>query len=411
MATRVLNKLTAKAVATFQGPGLLGDGGNLYVHADGNGRKRWVFIYRSPTGKKQRHMGLGSSLAGGVTLAQAREQAAAARTLLRQGKDPIEVRTNEDVARSAPNKAVPSFGEVADAYVATHEGGWQNKKHAAQWKMTLTVHAAPMRARPINEVSTQDVVDVLQPIWTTIPETAQRLRGRIEAVLDAAKVQGLRSGENPARWRGHLQHLLSAPQKLKRGHMRALPYTEIPSFVEKLRTRKVMSASLLEFAILTAVRPGEARGAKWSEFDLEQRVWTVPGERMKAGDRHRVPLSDRALEILAEMQAIASGDVVFPSPTGKAYSDGAVTNLLKRMGFHAKAVPHGFRSTFRDWLGDCTTFDHETGEAALAHKIDNKAAAAYRRSDQLEKRRDAMAAWARYCAGETEVVTLLKAAS
>jgi len=264
--------------------------------------------------------------------------------------------------------------------------------------MTLREYAAPLRRLPVDKITTDDVLSVLKPIWNEKPETASRLRGRIERVLDAAKAQGLRSGENPARWRGHLDQLLPKRQRLTRGHHAAMSYTDVPAFVGELQVRQATAALALEFAILTAARSGEVLGACWDEFDLDRAVWTVPAGRMKAGREHRVPLSRSAFKIMKTMHEVRDGDFVFPGQKpGKPLSVMALEMVLRRMKIDGVTV-HGFRSTFRDWAAECTNFPNEVCEAALAHVIENKAEAAYRRGDLFDKRRKLMEAWAAYCA-------------
>jgi integrase len=283
---------------------------------------------------------------------------------------------------------------------------WRNAKHAAQWRMTLTTYAKPLRHRPVDDITTQDVLDLLQPLWRRVPETAQRLRGRIENVLDAAKAKGQRSGENPARWRGHLDQLLPKRQKLTRGHHAALAYEDVPAFLAESCVRPAMAARALEFTILTACRTSEVLGAVWSEIDLEKKIWIIPPSRMKAAKEHRVPLAARSLEILEALRkdAIAASKsneleasaYIFAGPKpGEPLSTMAMAMLLRRM---KKAITvHGFRSSFRDWASETTGFSHEVCEMALAHTITNKAEAAYRRGDLFEKRRKLMEAWAGYC--------------
>jgi integrase len=275
---------------------------------------------------------------------------------------------------------------------------WRNSKHAEQWVMTLRDYSAPLRRLPVDKIATDDVLSVLKPLWNEKPETASRVRGRIERVLDAAKAQGLRSGENPARWRGHLDQLLPKRQKLTRGHHAAMSYADVPAFMVDLQSRQATAAVALEFAILTAARSGEVLGARWDEFDLERAVWTVPAERMKAGREHRVPLSRRALKIVKAMHDARDGDFVFPGQkSGKPLSVMALEMVLRRMKIE-NATVHGFRSAFRDWAAECTNFPNEVCEAALAHVIENKAEAAYRRGDLFDKRRKVMETWATYCA-------------
>jgi integrase len=274
---------------------------------------------------------------------------------------------------------------------------WRNSKHAAQWEMTMREYAASLRRLPADKITTDDVLSVLKPLWNEKPETASRLRGRIERVLDAAKAQGLRNGENPARWRGHLDQLLPKRQPLTRGHHAAMNYAELPAFMGELQTRQATAALALEFAVLTAARSGEVLGARWDEFDLDRAIWTIPAARMKAGREHRVPLSTRALKIVKGMQEARNGDFVFPGQkAGKPLSVMALEMVLRRMKIDGVTV-HGFRSAFRDWSAECTNFTNEVCEAALAHVIENKAEAAYRRGDLFDKRRKLMEAWAAYC--------------
>jgi integrase len=275
--------------------------------------------------------------------------------------------------------------------------GFRNEKHKAQWKSTLENYAAPLRPKPVDIIGTDDVLTVLKPIWTIKPETASRIRGRIEKVLDAAKAKGFRSGENPARWRGHLDHLLPRPSKLSRGHHAAMPYEEVANFIAKLRTREATAALALELCILTAARSGEILGMRWSEIDFDNKVWTVPANRMKAGREHRVPLSSPATAILRHLERMKIGDLVFPGQTrGKPLSNMAMQMMLRRMKIDYATV-HGFRSSFRDWAGNVSNFPRELIETALAHVIGDKAEQAYRRSDALEKRRLLMDEWAAYC--------------
>lgn len=338
-----------------------------------------------------REMGLGS--ASVVSLAKAREAAARARSLIVDGINPIDARRQTGT--------IPTFGDFADEVVASLSTAWRNDKHKAQWATTLKTHAARLRPISIDRIDTADVLAVLTPIWTEKPETASRLRGRIERVLDAARAKGLRSGENPARWRGHLDHLLPARQKLTRGHHKALPFAEVPAFVKLLRERDAMSALALEFAILTAARSGEVRAARWGEIDLEAKVWTVPAARMKAGREHRVPLSAPAVAILEKVRPLGGkGEAfVFPYAKGKALSDAAFDRLLERMDYKGRITAHGFRSSFRDWAGEVTDFPRELAEAALAHVVGDATERAYRRGDALEKRRELMDAWAAFCEG------------
>lgn len=379
------------------------DGGELYLSIDPTGRRRWVFMY-TRTGKRT-ELGLG----GGrdLSLANARKEAGTLRTILASGGDPRSAREKQERQ---------TFGEVADAYVEAMRPSWRNAKHAAQWAMTLTKYAAPIRPRMVETISTRDILEVLQPLWQRTPETAERLRGRIENVLDAAKAKGLRTGENPARRRGHLDQLLPKRQRLSRGHHTALPYAAVPAFMADLRAREATAARALEFVILTAARSGEVLGATWAGIDLEGAVWAVPATRVKAGSEHRVPLSASAVELLRGLEAARDAekakpnDPVFPSAKGgKPLSSMAMAMLLRRMG--SSVTAHGFRSAFRDWASETTGFSHEVCEMALAHTIGNKAEAAYRRGDLFNKRHGLMNAWASYCGENAGNVVRLAAGS
>jgi integrase len=384
---RSLHKLTARGVAASSTDGRFSDGGGLYlVISDAGVRKRWVF--RFTFRDKAREMGLGSSR--DVTLAEAREKATAARSLVSQGKDPIHERDLQNRAAAR----IPSFSEMVEEVLLGLEPSFKNEKHKAQWRMTLTVHAAPLARLPVDAVTTDDVLDVLRPLWSSRPETASRLRGRIEHVLDAAMAKRFRTDANPARWRGHLKILLPQKKKLARGHHAALPFEELATFIRRLRAVDGLGARALEFTILTASRTSETLGAHWSEFDLDAAVWTVPATRMKAGRVHRVPLSDRAVAILEQLRLLRREDgLVFPGThVGKAASSMVMAMQLRRMGVHATV--HGFRSTFRDWVGDLTDFDPLIAEAALAHTVGDATERAYRRKDALSKRRALMEAWA-----------------
>ena len=383
---RLGNRVTDKILET---PGRHADGGGLYLSVGPGEARRWVFLFRWRGRLKE--MGLGSFNA--VTLAKARDKAAEARGQLAEGISPLEVKQ--------AHKAIPTFGELADEFIQAKQTEWVNDKHKAQWTTTLETYAASLRPIRVDRIETAEVLAALKEVWTEKPETGARVRGRIERVLDAAKAKGFRSGENPARWRGHLDHLLPKRQKLTRGHHAALPFGEVADFVARLREREGMAALALEFVILTAGRSGEVRGATWGEIDLKAKVWTVPAERMKAQREHRVPLSARGLEILTELKPLATGGpdcLVFPGTNGKALSDAAFSALLMRMGVERGSVtPHGFRSSFRDWAGESSTFPREVAEAALAHTVGNATELAYRRGDALEKRRKLMDAWARFC--------------
>jgi integrase len=380
----MVGKLTARTVATAK-RGKHSDGGNLYLIVSETGSRKWVLRFTWRGAAKE--MGLGS--ANDVPLADARERAADARRLLAKDLNPIDERKR--------GGAIPMFGALADEVCETLAAGFRNEKHKAQWRMTLVTYAAPLRLKPVDTISTEDVLTVLNPIWTSKPETASRLRGRIEKVLDAAKAKGFRTAENPARWRGHLDHLLPKPLKLSRGHHAAMPYEELPTFIAELRQRQATAALALEFCILTAARSGEVLGCRWSEIDLDKKVWTVPAHRMKAGREHRVPLSGRVVAVLRELAAADAGPFVFPGQArNKPLSNMAMDMMLRRMKHDAVTV-HGFRSSFRDWAGNVSNFPREITETALAHVIGDKAEQAYRRSDALEKRRKLMEAWAAFC--------------
>jgi integrase len=381
---RAQNKLTDTECRAASKPGMLGDGGGLYLNVKPSGSKSWAFIWK--VGGKRREMGLGGYPS--VKLAKARRLAAECREAVAEGRDPIAERQKE---------AEPTFGECADKFLASMEGQWRNAKHRAQWRMTLTEYAAPLSDLKVSAIGTDDVLRVLNPIWQSLPETASRLRGRIERVLDFAKVRGWRSGENPALWRGHLKSILPARLRLTRGHHAAMPYRDVPGFIQQLRGLEALSARALEFLILTAARSGEVLGAKWSEFDLDAALWTVPAGRMKAGKEHRVPLSASALAIVTALHEIRTGDYVFPGHAeGKPLSNMAFHMLMRRMKLD-RYTPHGFRSAFRDWAGDTTAFPRDVAEQALAHRVGDATELAYRRADALEKRCKLMTAWADYC--------------
>jgi integrase len=382
------SKLTARKVDSAK-PGKYSDGGNLYLIVSETGTRKWVlrFTWRG----RPKEMGLGSATS--VPLADAREKAAGARRKIAQGLNPIDERKRDG--------GIPTFGEMADDVREALSAGFRNEKHKAQWKSTLATYAAQLRAKPVDTIATDDVLAVLKPIWTTKAETASRVRGRIEKVLDAAKAKGFREGENPARWRGHLDHLLPKPLKLARGHHAAMPYEEVSAFISKLRKREASSALALELCILTAARSGEILGMRWPEIDLEKKIWTVPAARMKAGREHRVPLSLRAVAVLRKLEKVRTGEFVFPGQVrNKPLSNMAMEMVLRRMKIDDATV-HGFRSSFRDWAGNVSSFPREVVETALAHVIGDKAEQAYRRSDALEKRRKLMDAWSTYCEPKT----------
>ena len=392
MSSRARNKLSARQVATLTKPNVYSDGGGLYLRIRTSGRS-WIFI--GTFEGKRIELGLGNAL--DVTLAKARDRAAEILTMLIDGIDPRAERANAKTPVKEEPKA--TFGKFAMELVDDIEDGFKNPKHRQQWRSTLKSYAQPLFEVPIDQVTTEQILAVLQPIWLSKAETASRLRGRIERVLDAAKVKGLRTGENPARGRGHLDLLLPKRSKAAVKHHPALPFTQIARFMAKLRERPAVAARALEFTILTAARSGEARGMTWGEVDLENKLWTVPAGRMKAQAEHQVPLSDAAMAILHAMHEdnLKPTDFVFPAPRGGSLSDMALSQLLKRMEYSHITV-HGFRSTFRDWAGEKTQFGREEVEMALAHTVASSVERAYRRGRALEKRRELMAVWAAYCA-------------
>jgi len=334
-----------------------------------------------------------------VSLAEAREHARGCRSTLLAGGDPLEIRKAEQLDGALERAKTITFDYCAAAYIDAHRGSWKNQKHAAQWESTIATYASPIIGElPVATVDTALVVKVLQPIWQEKTETATRVRSRIENILDWATVSKFRTGENPARWRGHLDHLLSDPSKAARvEHHAALPWQEIGNFMADVRQRDGVAARAVEFVILTAARSGEVRGATWSEIDLDSAIWTVPAERMKAGREHRVPLSTAAVSLLKSMPQV--GDIVFPGQRhGRGLSDMSLTAVLRRMDRRDITV-HGFRSTFRDWCAESVgnSFPREVCEHALAHSLPDKVEAAYRRGDLIEKRKVLMQVWADYC--------------
>ncbi|SLN41754.1 Prophage CP4-57 integrase [Roseivivax jejudonensis] len=360
------------------GPGRHGDGRGLFLYVKATGARSWVLRYQVQG--RRRDLGLGAY--PDITLAMARNRAAEARRLIAEGQDPI----------AKKQQAQPkTFKETALELIESKRPGWKNAKHAAQWTATLDAYVFPKIGQmQVARVETADVIAALTPIWTTKPETASRVRQRIEAALDYATALGIRAGENPARWRGHLDHLLPKPSKLRAvKHHPALPHVQIADFMADLAARNGVAARALGFTILTAARSGETRGMTWSEVDLDARIWTIPAERMKAGKEHRVPLSDAAIAQLGPRRDHAALVFESESKPGKQISDMSMTAVLRRMGRDAITV-HGFRSTFRDWAGETTGFPREVIEAALAHGIKDKAEAAYARSDLFKKRRKLM---------------------
>jgi integrase len=379
------NRLIAMQVARAK-PGHHHDGRGLYLVISGPFSKKW--IYRFTWNHKPTEMGLGSALT--VTLKEAREKAHDARRLVAQGINPIIARREG----RRPKAATPSLGKCALDLIAAKRSEWRSDVHARQWRETLETRCASIWNTPVDVIDTAAVLGVLTPIWQSTQETASRLRGRIEAVIDAARAKGLIAPNeaNPARWKGHLDHLLARRTQLSRGHHAAMPYQDVPAFIDTLRHTSTPQAMALEFAILTASRWGEIRGARWSEIDLAVKVWTIPAARMKSGREHRVPLSARAIEMLEAMAATRWSDLVFPGRHG-AMSRTVVAALVP-----PEATIHGFRSSFRDWCGEETSFPRDLAEASLAHSVGDATERAYRRGDALEKRRALMDAWAAFCA-------------
>ena len=394
--------LTTMKVKTAA-PGRYGDGKGLYLLVRSADARFWLFRYRR--NGHMREMGLGSF--ADVTLAEAREKAADLHRKVKAGIDPLAEREArafaEKVASHQATVRATTFADVADRYITAHEAGWRNPKHRQQWRNTLDTYAMPILGPlPVSDVDTGTVMRVLEPIWREKTETASRLRGRIESVLDYATAREWRAGANPARWRGHLDKLLPAPSKIaKVEHHAALPWREIGAFMATLMEQEGVAALALRFAIVTAARTGEAIGATWGEIDIARAVWTIPAGRMKASREHRVPLSGLALAVLREaalFRSDASPEApVFPGgKLGKPLSNMAMLALLRRIG-RDDLTAHGFRSTFRDWCAESTNYPREVAEAALAHTLDDKVEAAYRRGDLMEKRSRLMADWATFC--------------
>ncbi len=397
-------KLTAVAVRNAK-MGRHGDGAGLLLDVKSGGKAYWVL--RFMLAGKRRDMGLGSASGpGAITLSEARDRATAARRLAKDGIDPIEQRVERQAAAKAVVEALTArsttFRDIAQKYVAAHEASWRNAKHRAQWESTLATYVYPRFGDlPVADIGREHVTGALQIIWNTKPETASRVRGRIEAVLDYARVLGWRNGENPALWKGNLAHVLPSRSKLAPvRHHAALPWADVASFMTALRARTGVSARALEFTILTAARSGEVRGMIWGEIDLAAQLWVVPKSRMKAAREHRVPLSNAATSILRDNKPdqVRHGELVFPSPSrpGTPLSDMTLSAVLRRMG-KDDITAHGFRSTFRDWCAEMTAYPREIAEAALAHTLRDKVEAAYRRGDALEKRRRLMTDWAEFC--------------
>jgi integrase len=400
---RATNKLSVKFTEKDNlKPGLYGDGGGLYLQVSDFKTKAWVFRYMMAG--RARKMGLGDFEL--VALKDARKKRDAAYALVVDGVDPIDTRKARKAEQAAEQAKALTFKECAEGYIAAHKSGWKSDKHAGQWQATLETYAYPVIGNlPVQMVETAHVMKIIEPIWQTKTETANRVRGRIEKILDRAKALKLRKGENPAAWRGHLDQLL--PKKSQVAPVEnfpALPYSELPAFMAKLRAKEGVSARALEFTILTVARTGDTIGATRREINKTEKLWTVPAARVKGkkGARkrdHVVPLTKQALAALDAVPREA--DFVFPGgKEGAGLSNAAMSELLKGMGYSPEyATVHGFRSTFKDWCGDLTAYPNEMSEMAMAHTVDDKVEAAYRRSDMREKRRRMMADWAAYCDG------------
>ena len=413
-----LGKLTARQVETLKKAGRHSDGGGLYLHVKSSGGKSWAFI--SVANGKRKEIGLGAL--SSVPLVEARRKAQEAREAVARGDDPLSVLRPQEAA------AIPLFGKFADDLICELETGWRNPKHRNQWRVTLgtvpynlakvridkKAHMAHMkalaelRAMPVNEIETADILAVLKPIWMAAPETASRLRGRLEAVLDAGKAKNHRTGDNPASWRGNLKSLLPKPDPSLRGHHAAMNFEEIPEFMARLRARDCVTARCLEFLILAAARSNEAFGARWGEIDTDKAIWTIPASRMKAKTEHDVPLSERAVAIVNALNETRVSEYVFPGRRKQPLSQMAMAMLLRDLA--PGVTVHGFRSSFRDWCGDKTNFPRDVAEMALAHTIGSKTEQAYRRNNALVKRRLMMAQWSDWCGGvhEGNVVPLVK---
>jgi integrase len=390
-------ELSPLSISRLKEPGLWAVGGvaGLYLHVNARGARSWIL--RVVVGDKRRDMGLGGYPDIGV--ADARQKAREARLKIEHGVDPILLRKQAKSELMALQATDKTFEQAAGEYIKIHADSWSNNKHRKQWESTLAAYAFPVVGKlSLRHIRQEHILKILEPIWATKTETATRVRGRMESILDWAKVKGLRSGENPAAWKGHLDHMLPAPTRLKKvEHLTAVPVREMPDFMIKLRQAAGTAAQALEFLILTAARSGEVRGITWQEVSLEDALWVVPAERMKMKREHRVPLSDRAVAILKSQPRIDENPLVFPAPRGSQMSDATMSAVLKRMGIDATV--HGFRSSFRDWCGDYTNYPRDLAEQCLAHGADDPVEAAYRRGDALERRREIMNEWSKFVAG------------
>jgi integrase len=394
-----IDLLSAAKVKAIKGPGDYLDGRGLYLQVRSESSKSWLLKYSMD--KRAREMGLGSAF--DFSLAEAREQRDTLRKLIKQGIDPLEQRKADKQAKMLERAKAITFRDACGRYIAANRSGWKNVKHAGQWEATLKTYAYPVIGDlPVQSIDTALVMTVLDPIWSTKSETASRVRGRIEAVIDTAKARGEFVGENPARWKGHLETLLPKRSKVSRvKNHPALPYAELPAFMQDLRKREGIAAAALEFQILTASRPGNALGARWSEFDRDAAVWTIAGESMKGDKEHKVSLSAAALAVLDRMDKIRNGEFVFYSPgSGRPLSDAATGAVLDRMGRDG-IVPHGFRSTFRDWAAE-RGYPDAVAEAALAHTVSDAVIAAYKRTTFFELRKKMLEDWAAFATSDPE---------
>ncbi len=403
-----MGKLTARQCASLA-PGKYSDGNGLWLVVAPSGARKWVC--RVVVAGKRREMGLGTygTRSPGVTLAEARQKAAEAQTMVRMGQDPVEERRRQEAVQEPIG--VPAFTTVAARFIRSKRHEWSNPKHARQWVSTLKSYARPfIGARRVDDISTEDVLAILKPLWTAKPETGKRVQGRIEAILDYAAAMKWRDGSNPARWRGHLDKLLPAPAKVKRmrnggavAHHPAMPYERVPAFLAEVRALKSISSMALELLILTATRTSEVLQATWSEVDMEAATWLIPASRTKTRQAHQVPLSEAAMAVLERVPRVAGNPYIFPGARhGRPLSNMALLQVMRGLGYgvsgeRGDAVPHGFRSAFRDWSGEVSHYPRDVCEMALGHAIENKVEAAYRRGALLAKRRNMMQDWSAWC--------------
>jgi integrase len=401
-------RLTALKVERIKKPGMHGDGGGLYLQVTTAHAKSWIFRFKPPGKPGTRYMGLGPFSVMG--LAEARARRDECRRLLLDGIDPLDAKRATRAREALRAAKALTFAEVAENYITSHRAGWRSPKHADQWSSSIATYVNPICGSVlVQAIDTAIVLKVLERIWTTKSVTADRIRGRIELILDFAKVRGFREGENPARWRGHLDHLLPAVSKIKPiKHHAALVYSGVAEFMAALRDRDGIAARALEFLVLTCARTNEVLGARWDEINIRERLWTVPGARMKAGKEHRVPLSADAVAVLERIGPQRSSDYVF-ADSGSKLPPWALDEILRRLG-HTDITVHGFRSAFRDWAAERTNFPSEVAEMALAHAVGTKVEAAYRRTDMFERRRQLLASWSEFCSAPShqpgEVVPL-----